>query len=127
MSLEKPRIEVFIFHTFVCKVDLQFGGKLMHLSMLSRWVGRPGIGGRFDSSHRPVVVTFDRFNGLSRNILLTLVAVLTTHKCPGVGHLNRNSQLSSNAPPIPVPPPSPSSLTLIGALDTYVKIPNQTD
>ena len=33
--------------------------------------GRPGIGGRFDSSHRPVVGTFDRFNGLSSNILLT--------------------------------------------------------
>ena len=42
----------------------------MHLSMLSRW-GRPGIGGGFDSSHRPVVGTFDRFNGLSSNILLT--------------------------------------------------------
>ena len=33
--------------------------------------GRPGIGGGFDSSHRPVVGTFDRFNGLSSNILLT--------------------------------------------------------
>ena len=35
-----------------------------------------------------------------------LVAILTIHKCPGVGHLNRNSQLSSNAPPMPgLPPP----------------------
>ena len=33
--------------------------------------GRPGIGGGFDSSHRPVLGTFDRFNGLSSNILLT--------------------------------------------------------
>ena len=29
---------------------------------------RPGIGGGFDSSHHPVVGTFDRFNGLSGNI-----------------------------------------------------------
>ena len=46
----------------------------MHLSMLSRWGagrGRPGIDGGFDSSHRPVVGTFDHFNGLSSNILLT--------------------------------------------------------
>ena len=44
----------------------------MHLSMLSPWGGgRPGMGGGFDSSHRPVVGTFDRFNGLSSNILLT--------------------------------------------------------
>ena len=33
--------------------------------------GRPGIGGEFDSSHCPVVGTFDRLNGLSSNILLT--------------------------------------------------------
>ena len=33
--------------------------------------GRPGIGGGFDSSHRSVVGTFDCFNGLSSNILLT--------------------------------------------------------
>ena len=33
--------------------------------------GRPGIGGGFDSNHRPVVGTFDRFNGLCSNILLT--------------------------------------------------------
>ena len=33
-----------------------------------------------------------------------------------MGHLNGNSQLSSNAPPMPGPPPPPSSLTLIGAL-----------
>ena len=33
--------------------------------------GRAGKGGGFDSSRRPVVGTFDRFNGLSSNILLT--------------------------------------------------------
>ena len=32
--------------------------------------GRPGIAGGFDSSHRPIVGNFDRFNGLSSNILL---------------------------------------------------------
>ena len=87
----------------------------MHLSMLSRWEGgRPGIGGGFDSGHRPVVGTFDRFNGLSSNILLTFSCYFDNSQCPGVGHLNRNSQLSSNAPPMPGLP-SPSSLTLIGA------------
>ena len=69
--------------------------------------GRPGIGGGFDTSHRPVVGTFDRFNGLSSNILLTFSCYFV-HKCPGVGHLNRNSQLSSNAPPVPGLPPSPA-------------------
>ena len=43
----------------------------MHLSMLSRWGVEGGIGGGIDSSHRPVVGTFDRFNSLSSNILLT--------------------------------------------------------
>ena len=32
--------------------------------------GRPGIGGGFDSSHRPVVGTFDRFN----DVLMTFLA-----------------------------------------------------
>ena len=31
--------------------------------------------------------------------------MLTIHKRPEVGHLNRNSQLSSNAPPMPGIPP----------------------
>ncbi len=44
----------------------------MHLSMLSRWGGRPGIGGGLDSKYLPVVETFDRCNGLSYNILLKL-------------------------------------------------------
>ena len=31
----------------------------MHLSMLSRWGGRPGVGGGFDITSLPVVGTFD--------------------------------------------------------------------
>ena len=92
----------------------------MHLSMLSRWGGggRPGKGGGFDCNHRPVVGFFDRFNDLSSNILLTFGCYFDNPQCPGVGHLNGNSQLSSNAPPMPgLPPPPPSGLTLIGALE----------
>ena len=80
---------------------------LMHLSMLSRWGGRPGKGGGFDCNHRPVVGFFDRFNDLSSNILLTFGCYFDNPQCPGVGHLNGNSQLSSNAPLMPGLPPSP--------------------
>ena len=58
--------------------------------------------------------TFDRFNGFSSNILLTFSCYFDNPQCPGVGHLNGNSQLSSNALPMPGLPPS--GLTLIGAL-----------
>ena len=63
--------------------------------------GRPGIAGGFDSSHRPVVGTFDRFNGFYSNILLTLSYYFDNPQMPWDGHLNRNSQLRSNAPPMP--------------------------
>ena len=76
----------------------------MHLSMLSRW-GGPGKGGGFDCNHRPVVGFFDRFNDLSSNILLTFGCYFDNPQCSGVGHLNENSQLSSNPPPLPPPPP----------------------
>ena len=69
--------------------------------MLSRWGGRPGKGGGFESNHRPLVGFFDRFNGLSSNILLTFSCYFDNPQCPGVGHLNGNSQRSSNAPPMP--------------------------
>ena len=72
--------------------------------------GRPGIGGGIDSSHCPIVGTFDCFNGLSSNTLLT--DYFDNPQMPWGVHLNRNSQLSSNAPPMPTPP---SGLTLIGA------------
>ena len=84
--------------------------------MLSRWGGRPGIGGGFDSSHCPVVGTFDRFNGFCSNILLTFSYYFDNPQMPWGGHLNRNSQLRSNAPPMPGLPLPPISLTLIGAL-----------
>ena len=90
----------------------------MHLSMLSRCGGRPGKGGGFDSNHRPVVGFFDRFNGLSSNSLLTFTCYFDNPQCPGVGHLNRNSQLSSNALPMPSLP-TPSGSTLIGALALF--------
>ena len=49
---------------------------------------------------------FDRFNDLSSNILLTFGCFFDNPQCSGVGHLNGNSQLSSNAPPMPgLPPP----------------------
>ena len=54
----------------------------MHLSVLSRWGGRPGIGGGFDSSHRPVVGTSDCFNGLSSNILLTISCYFDNPQMP---------------------------------------------
>ena len=69
--------------------------------------GRPGIGGGFDSSHRLVVGTFDRFNGLSSSILLTFSCFFDNPQMPWGGHLNRNSQLSSNAPPMPGLLPNP--------------------
>ena len=73
--------------------------------MLTRWGGRPGKGGGFDSNHRPVVGFFDRFNGHSSNILLTFSCYFEKPQHPRVGHLNGNSQHSSNAPPMPGLPP----------------------
>ena len=66
------------FSFYFCK-DVSLTENIMHLSMLSRWGGgggRPGIGGGFDSSHHPVVGTFDRFNGFCSNILLTFSLTL---------------------------------------------------
>ena len=47
--------------------------------------GRPGKGGGFDSNHRPVVGSFDRFNGLSSNIVLTVSCYFDNPQCPGWG------------------------------------------
>ena len=92
----------------------------MHLSMLSRWGGGGvGKGGGFDSNYRLLVGFFDRFKGLSSNIVLTFSCYFNNPQCPGVGHLNGNSQLSSNAPPMPGLPTS--GLTLIGALKNVLQ------
>ena len=94
---------------------------VMHLSMLSRWEGRPGIGGGFDSSHRPVVGTFDRFNGLSSTFLLTFSCYFDNPQIPWGGAFEQklSAQFKCPAyarPPLFPPPPPPSSLTSIGAL-----------
>ena len=57
----------------------------MHLSMLSRWGRRPGIVGGFDSSHRPVVGTFDHYNGFFSNILLTFSCYFDNPQMPWGG------------------------------------------
>ena len=95
---------------------LQYRLHVMHLSMLSCWGGgRPG-------DLTVIIVPWWGFLTVLMVFLATfywlLVAILTIHKCPAVGHLNRNVQLGSNALPMPgLPPPPPSGLTLIGALD----------
>ena len=88
--------------------------------MLSCWGGRPGIGGGFDSSHCPVVGTFDRFNGLSSNILLTFSCYFDNPQMPWGGAFEQklSAQFKCPAYALPPPPPPPlpsSSLTLIGA------------
>ena len=45
-------------------------------------LGGGGIGGGFDSSHRPVLGTLDRFRGLSSNILLTLSCYFDNPQMP---------------------------------------------
>ena len=82
---------------------------VMHLSMLSRWWERPGIGGGIDSSHRPVVGTFDRFNGLSSNILLTFSCKFDNPQIPwGKAFKQKlSAQFKSPAYADPPPPPHP--------------------
>ena len=91
----------------------------MHLSMLSCWGGggggRPGIGGGFDSSYRPVLGTFDRFNGFSSNILVTFSCSFGNPQMPwGVAFEQKlSAQLKCPAyarPPLPPPPlPAPAA------------------
>ena len=79
--------------------------RVMHLSMLSRLGGRPGIGGGFDSSHRPVVGTFDRFNGLSSNILLTCGCCFDIPQMPWVGTFEQKLSAQFKCPAYARPPP----------------------
>ena len=78
---------------------------IMHLSMLSRWEGgRPGIGGGFDSGHRPVVGTFDRFNGLSSNILLTFSCYFDNPQMPWGGAFEQKLSAQFKCPTYARPP-----------------------
>ena len=79
----------------------------MHLSMLSRWGegGRPGIDGGFDSSHRPIVGTFDRFNGLSSNILLTFSCYFDNPQIPWGGAFEQKLSAQFKCPAYAQPPP----------------------
>ena len=82
---------------------------LMHLSMLSCWEGgRPGIGGGFDSSHRPVVGTFDHFNGLSSNVILTFSSYFDNPQMPRDGAFEQklSVQMPRLCPASPHPPPA---------------------
>ena len=78
----------------------------MHLSMLSCWGGRPDIGGGFDSSHRPVVGTFDRFNGLSSNILLTFSRYFDNPQMPCGGAFEQKRSAQFKCPAYARPPPT---------------------
>ena len=84
--------------------------------------GRPGKGGGFDSSHRPVVGTFDRFNGLSSNILLTFSCYFDNPEMLCGGAFEQKLSAQFKCPAYARPPPSPSNLTLIGALHVTVQI-----
>ena len=64
--------------------------------------GRPGIGGGIDSSHRPVVGTFDRFNGLSSNILLTFSCKFDNPQIPWGKASEQELSAQFKCPP---PPP----------------------
>ena len=73
----------------------------------------------FDSSHRPVGGTFDRFNGLSSNILLTFSRYFDNPQMPWGGAFEKKLSAQFKCPAYARPPP-PSSLTLIGALRSPV-------
>ena len=66
---------------------------------------RPGIGGGFDSSHRPAVGTFDRFNGLSSNILLTVSCYFDNLQMPWGGAFKQKLSAQFKCPAYARPPP----------------------
>ena len=75
--------------------------------------GRPGIGGGFDSSRRPVVGTFDRFNGLSSNILLTFSCYFDNPQMPWGGAFEQKLPAQLKCTPISsLPPPPPQQLNI---------------
>ena len=96
---------------------------LMHLSMLSCWGGgRPGIGGGLDSSHHPAVRTFDRFNGLSSNILLTFSCYFDNLQMPRGGAFEQklSAQFKCPAYAQPFPSPPPQQLNIDSALEVTI-------
>ena len=74
--------------------------------------GRPGIGGGFDSSHRPVVGTFDHFNGLSSNILLTFSCYFDNQQMPCSGAFEQKLSAQFKCPAYARPPPPPLQLNI---------------
>ena len=86
---------------------------IMHLSMLSCWGGgRPGIGGGFDSNHRPVVGTFDHFNSLSSNILLTFSCYFDNPQMPCGGAFEQKHSVWFKWPAYARRPPPPQRLNI---------------
>ena len=74
--------------------------------MLRRWGGgRPAIGGGFGSSHRPVVGTFDHFNGLSSNILVTFSSYFDNPQMPGGGTFEQKRSAQFKCPAYARPTP----------------------
>ena len=72
-------------------------------------VHSPGIGGGFDSSHLPVVGTFDRFNGLSSNILLTFSCHFDNPQMPWGGAFEQKLSAQFKCPAYARPPPPPAA------------------
>ena len=88
--------------------------------MLSRWGGgRPGIGGGFDSSHYPIVGTFDRFNDLSSNILLTFSCYFDNPQMPWGGTFEQKLSAQFRCPAYAqLPPPPPQQLNIDKCIST---------
>ena len=76
--------------------------------MLSR-LGEAGHRWGFDSSHRPVVGSFDRFNGLSSDILLTFSCYFDNPQMPWGGAFEQKLLAQFKCPAYARPPsPTPS-------------------
>ena len=67
--------------------------------------GRLGIGGGFDSNHCPVVRTFDCFNGLSSNILLTFSCYFDNPQMLWGGAFEQKLSAQFKCPAYARPPP----------------------
>ena len=83
----------------------------INVKPLRGW-GRPGIGGGFDSSPRPAVGSFDRFNGLSSNILLTFSCYFYNPQMPWGGAFEQKLSAQFKCPAYARPPPPPQRLNI---------------